>query len=175
MNPIIKRYNELPSWSKGIIGVLTIAATAFVGYTVYSNIKKAKDIKKANVGGKEAEKELKELAKKGINPSYSPTQYTSWVQRLVEAISDCGTDENSVYAVFQNMKNKADILSLVASFGVQFYRPCGATQPISYAKYLFDSKSFGGSLSTFIQYDLSVSEIAKINKILEGKKIDYKF
>ena len=175
MNPIIKRYNELPSWSKGIIGIVSVAAIAFVGYTVYSNIKKAKDIKNANIGGKEAEKELKELAKKGIKPSYSPSQYTSWVQRLVEAISDCGTDEKSVYSVFENMKNKADILSLVASFGVQFYRPCGATQPISYAKYLVNNKSFGGSLSTFLQYDLSVSEIAKINKILEGKKIDYKF
>jgi hypothetical protein len=175
MNTISKKYNELPSWSKGVIAVVTIGAVALIGYSIYSKIKKAKDINEANIGGKEAEKELRELAKKGIKPSYSPSQYTSWVQRLAEAINDCGTDENSVYAVFQNMKNKADILSLVVSFGVQFYRPCGASQPISYAKYLFDNKSFGGSLSTFLQYDLSVSEIAKINKILEGKKIDYKF
>jgi hypothetical protein len=175
MNNISKSYNQLPSWSKGIIAVVSIGAIAFVGYTVYSTIKKAKDIKNANVGGKEAEKELKELAKKGIIPSYSPSQFITWVQKLVEAISDCGTDEKTVYSVFENMKNKADILSLVASFGVQFYRPCASTQPISYAKYLFDNKSFGGSLSTFLQYDLSVSEIAKINKILESKKIDYKF
>lgn len=175
MNKLAKSYNELPSWSKGVIGVITISAIALVGYTIYSTIKKAKDIKNANLGGKEAEKELKELAKKGIRPSYSPTQYITWVQKLVEAISDCGTDENSVYSVFKNMKNKADILSLLASFGVQFYRPCSATQPISYTKYLFDNKSFGGSLSTFLQYDLSESEIGKINKILEGNKIDYKF
>jgi hypothetical protein len=175
MSKLAKTYNQLPSWSRGIIGVVTIGAIAFVGYTIYSNIKKAKDIKNANVGGREAEKELIELAKKGIKPSYSPSQYTNWVQRLVEAISDCGTDEASVYSVFQNMKNKADVLSLISSFGVQYYRPCGATQPISYAKYLFDNKSFGGSLATFLQYDLSVSEMQKINKILEGKKIDYKF
>jgi hypothetical protein len=175
MNKLAKSYNELPSWSKGVIGVITVGAIALVGYSIYSSIKKAKDIKNANVGGREAEKELIELAKKGIKPTYSPSQYTNWVQRLVEAISDCGTDEKSVYSVFENMKNKADILSLIASFGVQFYRPCGATQPISYAKYLFDNKSFGGSLSTFLEYDLSVSEIQKINKILESKKIDYKF
>jgi hypothetical protein len=175
MNKLLNTYNQLPTWSKGVIGVITVGAIALVGYTIYSDIKKAKDLKKANIGGKEAEKELKELAKKGINPSYSPSQYITWVQRLVEAMNDCGTNESSIYSVFQNMKNKADILSLVASFGVQFYRPCGATNPISYTKYFFDNKSFGGSLSTFLQYDLTASEIENINNILKGKNIDFKF
>jgi hypothetical protein len=175
MNKLAKSYNQLPSWSRGIIGVVGVVAIAFVGYNIYSKIKKAKDLKEANVGAREAESEINALIRKGIKPSYSPSQYTNWVQRLVEAMNDCGTDEKSVYSVFENMKNKADVLSMIKSFGIQYYRPCGATQPISYAKYLFDNKSFGGSLATFLQYDLSVSEIAKINKILEGKKIDYKF
>jgi hypothetical protein len=94
---------------------------------------------------------------------------------LILALDGCGTDEQSVYNVFEAMKNKADVLKLISKFNVRFYQPCAATSPISYTKWLYDNESFGGSLATWLQYDLTNSEILKINTILSKKGIDFKF
>jgi hypothetical protein len=73
------------------------------------------------------------------------------------------------------MNNKTDVLKLIEVFGVRYYRPCPATDPLSYTRYIFDQKIFGGNIQTWLQYDLSSSEIENINNILKGKNIDFKF
>lgn len=172
---LAKAYNELPSWSRGVVGVVTIAAIAFIGYSIYKKRKESVEKKEANVGAKEAEKELVDLRRKGVMPSYGLSQYESFAQKLAQAMDGCGTTEDSIMAVFKSMKNKADVLSLISAFGVRYYSPCAASQPISYARWVINDKTFGGSLQTWFEYDLTSGEISDINKILESKKIDYKF
>jgi len=58
---------------------------------------------------------------------------------------------------------------------VQYYRPCAASQPISYIRWQLDSSAFGGDLATWLSYDLSSSDIADINQILSERGTDFQF
>jgi hypothetical protein len=60
-------------------------------------------------------------------------------------------------------------------WGVQYYEPCAASQPISYTRWMWNDKTFGGSISAWLNYDLSTSEINKINVMLQSKGIKHKF
>jgi hypothetical protein len=168
-------FENLPSWSRGVISVVGVGAIVYIAYQVYANIKTKKDIAKSLEAQKLAEIELQDLKRKGIVPTKTNAQFEVFSAKIIEAVNGCGTDEEAIYTVFNNMNNKADVLSLISSFGVRYYRPCAATQPISYGRFVLNDKSFGGDLSTILQYDLDSTEIAKINNILQSKKIDFTF
>lgn len=168
-------YKDLPPWAKGIVIVGGVAVAGYIVIKIYNNIKASKDKKEAEKLSSDAQKELASLKMRGIKPTYSQSQYVSYSNKIVVALDSCGSDTKAVYNVFEAMKNQADILSLIVAFGVKYYQPCAASSPISYARYLVDDKTFGGNLSTWLSYDLSESELAKINKILSDKKINYNF
>ena len=168
-------YKDLPPWAKGVVIVGGFAIVGYVVIKAYNSIKAAKDKKEAMELSNDAQNEINQLKAKGIRPTYTQPQYLSFADKIVIALDSCGSDEQSVYDVFSSMKNKADVLSLIAAFGVKYYQPCAATNPISYTRYLVDSKTFGGNLAVWLSFDLTKSEISKINKILADKKIDYKF
>lgn len=174
-NQLEASYKGLPGWAKGTLAVGGLLIVGFTAYTIYKNAQKKKGLQQANKLSQDATKEVIELSKQGVVPSYGQSQYESFVLKLVLAMDGCGTDEESVYRVFEAMKNKADVLSLIKTFGVRFYQPCAASSPISYTKWLYDNESFGGGLSTWLSYDLTGSEIQKINAILSKKTIDFKF
>lgn len=168
-------YKDLPPWAKGVVIVGGFALVGYVVIRAYNSIKASKDKKEALELADDAQNEINQLKAKGIRPTYTQPQYVSFADKIVIALDSCGSDEQSVYNVFNAMKNKADVLNLISAFGVKYYQPCAATNPISYTRYLVDSKTFGGNLSVWLSFDLTRSEISKINKILEDKKIDYKF
>lgn len=175
MNKISESYNQLPSWSKGVVAVGGIAILGFVIWNAYKKIKEAKSLQEALIVSKDAKEEANALQRKGIKASYSQTQYESLALKLVEAMNGCGTSLDSVKSVFELMKNKTDVLRLIETFGVRYYRPCPATDPFSYALYMYNEKKFGGNIQTWLQYDLSQSEISSINSILSLKNIEFKF
>lgn len=170
-----KYYGDLPSWAKGVVSIGGIAIIGYVVWNAYKKIKEQKDLQDALSVSKDAREEAKILERKGIKASYTQTQYESFSLKLVEAMNGCGTTLDSVKQVFDSMNNKTDVLRLIEVFGVRYYRPCPATDPISYARYMYDPKIFGGNLQTWLQYDLSSSEIENINNTLKGKNIDFKF
>jgi hypothetical protein len=174
-NQTIESYKGLPGWAKGTLAVGGLIVVGFAAYTIYKNAVKKRDLKQAQKLSQDASKEVADLGKQGIVPSYGQSQYESYALKLVLAMDGCGTDEQSIYNVFEAMKNKADVLKLISVFGVRFYQPCAATSPISYAKWLYDNESFGGGISSWLEYDLTNSEILKINGILSKKGIDFKF
>lgn len=174
-NKVLTYYKELPSWGKGAVSVIGVSLAAYLIYKVYNSIKEKRDLKEANIAAIMAEEELRELSQNGVRPTYSKSQYESFSQKLVEAMNGCGTTEESVYEVFKAMRNKADALSLISAFGIRYYRPCAATEPISYIKFLADNKAFGGPLQTWLEYDLDSSEIKKINDILKSNRVNYQF
>lgn len=172
---VYKYYTDLPTWAKGVVVVGTFAAIGVATYTIYRNIKNKKAIDEANEAAKSAKKDLDVLSKQGIKPTKMDTEYITLASRLHQAMDGCATDEEAIYSVFSTMNNDADVLKLVDAFGVRFLTPCAATEPISYAKYLFNPKSFGGSISVWLQYDLTPGEIKKVNEILAKKQIKYRF
>lgn len=174
-NEVVKSYQGLPGWAKGALAVGGLIIVGYTAYTIYKNAQKKKGVRDAQQLANDASKELKDLSKQGVVESYGRSQYESYVLKLVLAMDGCGSDEQSIFNVFEAMKNKADVLKLIEVFGVRFYQPCAATSPISYTRWLYDNESFGGSLSSWLEYDLTNSEIAKINAILSKKGIDFKF
>jgi hypothetical protein len=171
----MKFYNDLPNWAKGVVAVGGIAIIGFFGFKIYQDIKRKRGLKQAGQSADEASAELKNLSSKGVNPTITKTQATNFSNSLVQAMNGCGTDENMVNGVFSKLKNDADVYLLIQQFGVRFYTPCSVSSPISFAKYLINDQSFGGDLATWLSYDLTSSEIAKINTILKNNKIKYQF
>jgi hypothetical protein len=168
-------FENLPSWSRGVISIVGVGAVAFIGYQIYISIKNKQDLSKNLEAQKLADKELADLKKSGVVPTKTPAQFEVLSAKINEAVNDCGTDEEAIYSVFNSLNNRADLLSLISSFGIRYYRPCAATDPISYTRWMFNNNSFGGDLSSLLSYDLNSSEIAKINNILKVKKIDFTF
>lgn len=171
----MKFYNDLPNWAKGVIAVGGVAIIGIFGFKIYQDIKRKKDLKQAGQSADEANTELQNLNKQGIKPTITTTQATNFASSLVQAMNGCGTDENMINSVFSKMKNDADVYLLIKQFGVRYYTPCPASNPVSYTKYLFDDKAFGGDLASWLSYDLTSSEISKINSILSNNKIKYQF
>lgn len=174
-NKIKNVYNGLPPWGKGVVATGGVLIVLYIVYNAYRMSKASSDAKDANKVADSANRELADLNARGIKPSYTKTQYETFSLKLAEAMNDCGTNEDSIMQVFQAMKNKADVLALISAFGVRYYQPCAASQPISYARYLWNDKLFGGNLQTWLEYDLSAGNIKDINDLLAEKNIDFQF
>lgn len=171
----MKFYNDLPNWAKGVVAVGGVLIVGVFGYKIYQDIKNKRSLKQAGQSADEADLELKNLSSKGIKPTITSSQATNFASSLVQAMNGCGTDENMINGIFSKMKNDADVYLVIKQFGVRYYTPCPASNPISYGKFLIDEKAFGGDLATWLSYDLSSSEIKKINTILSNNKIKYQF
>lgn len=161
--------------TKGITGIALVVAGAGAGFLIYNAIKKRADEKRASQAAQQASGETAALISQGIQPSYSDSQYSNFVHILTEAMNGCGTDEDSIYAIFDHMANEVDIRKLITAFGVQYYQPCAASQPLSYLRWQWDDQAYGGDLATWLGYDLSTDEISHINSILSSKGINYRF
>lgn len=85
------------------------------------------------------------------------SQLTILANRLEQAAKGAGTDEDAIYAVFNQMNNTADIYALIAAYGTRD----------------------GQDLPTMIRSELTdmwpYREISKVNQILTNKGISYQF
>lgn len=170
-----KYYADQPRWAKGLIGVTVVGGVAFIGWKIYRAAQRRKQIERAAALARQAASDLEKLIKDGVKPSWSKTQYEAWSQMLAQAMGGCGSDEDAILAVFGNMKNDADVLSLIATFGVRAYEPCFYTNPIDHALWVFNQEAFASSLDAWFARDLSTGNIDDINKVLSGKGIKYRF
>ena len=85
------------------------------------------------------------------------SQMTLLANRLENAAKGAGTDEDAIYAVFNQMTNTADVYALIAAYGTRD----------------------GQDLPTMIRSELTdmwpYREISKVNQILTNKGISYQF
>ncbi|MDR0205749.1 MAG: hypothetical protein LBI45_00585 [Bacteroidales bacterium] len=87
------------------------------------------------------------------NPlSYEKSKYQNFADTLYRAMKGAGCDTSAVYFVFNQMRNKTDVLQLIASFGTRD----------------------GEDLSSWMNGEWFLS-ISKINNILANKGIDFTF
>lgn len=80
-------------------------------------------------------------------------QYNTLSSKFYRAVKGLGTDNKAVYAVFEALNTRSDLMKLMAVFGVQ--------KDLTLAEWLHD--------------DLNQKEIDHVNNILAAKSIDYKF
>ena len=135
-NKVLNYYKELPSWAKGVVVVGVLGASYILISQTISRIRKGKDMKASLVESDIAKEELLELQRKGIHPTLKKSQIETIINSLVDAMNDCGTNENRIYDAFKKLNNEADLKLLIQDWKIRFYRPCAASQPISFAKFL---------------------------------------
>ena len=165
-NKALEVWSGLPTWAKGIIAVAGVAIVYFTTKSIIKSIKKKKEEQDNKDLLDATEREKQALEKQGIKQMVSNAQLEAFSQKLVEAFNDCGTTESSVYAVFNGLKNKADLLQLIKIYGTRPYSGCFAQGEFG---------DFNYSLPRAIESELDDSERKKVNDILRKKAIDYTF
>lgn len=103
-------------------------------------------------------KEQKQIdeANKGIDEEKLTTttsQYNTIASKLYTAMKGIGTDEEAVYSAFSSLQTYSDLMQVMSNFGVK------------------DSMV----LREWIQSELNLKEIDKVNNILAAKSINYTF
>ena len=89
----------------------------------------------------------------GERPTLTNAQFNMLANKLYTAMKGVGTDEDTIFSVFGQMRNTADVLKLIAVFGTKD----------------------GETLEQWIRGDLSSWEINKLNRLLDNKGIAYSF
>jgi len=174
-NKVYTYYTELPDWAKGVVVVGVLGVSYIVISRTIARIRKNKDIKDSGKEADYANQDLIELAKRGIRPTLDRTQMEILIKSLEQSMNGCSYSQSKIENAFKKLNNEADLKLLIRDFAVRFYQPCAISSPISYGIYLTDNKHFGGSLATWLNYDLDSSDINSINKILANKNINFKF
>jgi hypothetical protein len=174
-NKTYQYYKELPSWAKGVVVVGGLGLVGYIGYSIYKKIQDKKAQEEANRQSNIARTEIINLENQGVRATHSDSEFEGYAQALVQAMNGCGTDEEAVYNVFKQMKNDVDIRKLVSTFGIRYYQPCEVSSPISYTRWLFNDQAFGGGISSWLNYDLTSSEIQTINSTLRTNGVNYSF
>ena len=160
-------YKDLPPWAKGVVIVGGSAVTYFAARGAYKLIKGKLDLAKMQKEGKDAGNQVQLLAKAGIKPTITKAQAESFSNSLVQAFSNCGTDEDAVYAIMRQLKNEADVYLLIATYGVRHYSGCGWWNVFSSGQTV--------SLSAAISDELDVLEKTNVNSILNKNGIKFQF
>lgn len=80
-------------------------------------------------------------------------QYNTLASKFYLAVKGWGTDVDSVYAVFEALQSRSDLLKLFSVFGVK--------DDMTFVEWVYD--------------DLSQKEIDHVNQILAANNINYKF
>jgi len=165
-NKTLEVWNGLPTWAKGVIAVAGVAIVYFTTKSIIKSIKKKKQEQDDNDLLDASERERRELDKQGIKQVVSNAQLEAFSQKLAEAFNDCGTTEASVYAVFNGLKNKADLMQLIKIYGKRPYSGCLLQGEFGDMNY---------TLPRAIESELDSAEMKKVNDILRRKNIDYQF
>jgi len=125
-------FKELPTWAKGVVAVVGLAAVVGAGYGIWRAIKKAvetsKEGKEDREFKEETSQELQVLQQQGITPTLSDSAALSLAQDVQRSLEGCelsGTEERVYKAILQSVNNQADWLKLQNVYGVRVTDNCG--------------------------------------------------
>jgi hypothetical protein len=97
-------------------------------------------------------------------PTYPNSQYFGLANTLEQAMFDLGTDEDSIFFVFNQLQNNADFLKLKQAFGTRQYS--GGALPVWFNEDL--------TLEGWLTQELDSDERQQLNSILASKGITYR-
>lgn len=99
----------------------------------------------------------------GYKESFPDIAYMNFADRLYQAMRYSGTDEKTIYNVFDQMKNDLDVLKLTQAYGVRQLYVFGLPDG--------NPKNLAESLAS----ELSAREISSLNAILRKNQIKISF
>lgn len=178
-------YKDLPPWAKGVI---IVGSAAVVVYTTHAIVKGINDRKKkmdAQAQLVQYVKDLNDLIKQGVNPTYQESQYNIWADKIESQFAGCDPSlptcpggitgiggslsySDSGYVVKNivlQLKNDADFLCLQAAFKTRTYDACG----------IWTGNVGPVTLSGAIVDELNECEVKGLNDLLASQQITYKF
>lgn len=176
-NGFFSYYKELPPWAKGVVVIGGAAIVGLVAISVMRKVRGAADLAKAKRQLRSASTDLKALEQTGLRGSFPKSQYDAWASQLATQFGGCdasatfystslpfASDSFILLAkIVKQMKNDADWLMLVTSYGVKTYDQCG-----------IGNGDFTGDLYAAIADELTTKETAELNKLLQERKISYR-
>ena len=119
-------WGGLPTWAKGVVGVVSVVAIGGLGFAIYRGIKKAIETAKEGKGDrdfkKETDQELQQLQNQGIQPTLSDSTALSlslFVQERLGGWETSGTEKQVVNEVLAKINNQADWIKLQNVFGIR--------------------------------------------------------
>jgi len=154
-----KSFLGLPPWARGVVAIAVVGA---VGYAVYKLTQKFGETDEADrKEDSEIQNELQiESNKKPA--SYADSQYRTFANTIETAGFDVGTDENAIYSTFRKLKNNTDYLKLLRAWG----KPNRKVYEWGIGRNM--------TLPQFIRWEMSDSEVKKVNDILSSRGITYR-
>ena len=184
-------FEGLPSWARGAIAVGGAAASGWLGWKIYSGVKKRLSLQKARAEQNETQKEIEKLKKQGSPPTITKAQFSIMANQLETAFDGYGTDEETVFRVFDSLKNDADVLMLIKTYGIRTISTGRFNPTVDKAQTLGQILSEELSDTTFNPSKAllglpglvwAVTDVVKgktdmqvLNKMLKNKKIKYQF
>lgn len=156
---INKGYSNIPSGLKTALYIGIAAGGVYIAYRIYKNF--SADAQREREQTKDIENELSDSIK--AKPlTYPKSQYSGFADTIQTAGFDAGTDEQAIYSVFYKLKNDSDYLALTAAWG----KP---------TRTIYDwGMAYKMTLPQFLRWEMSDTEVQKINKILASKNIKYR-
>jgi len=163
-----KVWNDIPAWARGVIIVLLALIVFLIVWKLYKKFfgKDASEQWSAEEDVRDTQSDLNTLIQQGVKPSYQQGQYSQWADSIKTAFNGCGTTYSTIERIFNQMKNKADIMALSATFGVRKWDGCN---------WEGDFGDTEGTLAGGLTNELSSGEVEKLNNILKSKNINYTF
>jgi len=155
----------LPTWSKGIIGVLIAGGSAFALFKLYQYFGKLKEQQGQKAEIDTTTKALIDLTKAGKGASLTKVQIDALANKLQTAFNGYGTDYKSILAVIIQIKNEFDLLSIRQAYGIR--KISSGTLNLA--------KDFEGTLDQTIVEELSQKDIQALNMVLAKKGIKNRF
>jgi hypothetical protein len=181
---LLRVYEDLPQWARGVVIIGGLAVTFIVGNTIYKKIKGLSDSLDAKNKLKQLEDDLNTKLKQGQQPTFSSTQFNNFSDSIQTAFSGCDWStpiipvpttwilnvgwSNSgavLFNILYQFNNDVDFLALQKAFGVRTITKgwyCGG----DYANV---------TLSQAVNSQLNTQEIYALNKLLTQKGITYRF
>jgi len=158
-------FTGMPTWAKGLIGVVVVGAVLIVAYKIY---KKSTDLVKEQGERQQDQQinnELVQLMSKGEKPKLTKAQWLGLANKIHTAMDGWGTDNLAILQAFMSIPTYLDLLGVMQSYGVRTVAS-GKGNP---------APDFKGTMSSAIVDDMDAVYVQKINQILTARKIPYKF
>lgn len=142
------------------IKLAPVALIGYVGYKLVTLFDNPNDAKQQQTQAT-VDTEITTRENSGETPSYSVAQFNQFADLLQSAMEGMGTDEEAIYGVIAKMYSDLDILLLVKSFGIRWY------------KELFFGENY--TLDQWFENELSAYEMSVVNNILAQRGIKFSF
>jgi hypothetical protein len=179
-NKVLKIYEELPPWARGVVIVGLLGVTYIVGSTIYKRVQRISSDAEEKAKLDQIQRELDSKKSSGERATFTDIQFNNFADASQNAFTNCrlpivpcptylglvcqSNSFREFYPIIKQLKNDVDFLQLQKAFGIRT---------------VTKSWACGGdirmNLPTLVKDQLNSYEIKTINSTMAEKGITYSF